>query len=120
MSDRRFARLVVAALLLGSVADAAAAEVSEAGHGGNPCFDIIEPKRYAQPPSPVLFNRCTGESWILVQDHTGKARRFSRASYRWAVLERDGTPAAQAAAPRPETPDAGRKCFVFTGRRFCE
>jgi hypothetical protein len=96
------------------------------------CFEIILPQRYMQPASPLLFNRCTGETWMLVgnrRDASGR-RGAGRHGYRWVALQVEGASAIDAERRRPlprsqdlrsdVTDETGKKCFVFTGRRFCE
>jgi hypothetical protein len=87
----------------------------------SPCFEIIAPQPNAQPRSPVLLNKCTGDTWLLVPRQGRRAR-----GYHWVRLAL-GEPAATATPAKPRTAappvaaTAGaQKCFVFNGRRFCE
>ena len=47
------------------------------------CFDIIDVTR--QPAQPILLNRCTGETWIAIQETLPKREDQLTASYvlRW-------------------------------------
>jgi hypothetical protein len=89
----------------------------------NPCYEIIVPQRQTPPDSPLLFNKCTGETWLLVR--TGKWNARTR-GYRWVSLEADNpariNPDARVApsAPAAKPPAPGEKCFEMAGRRYCE
>jgi hypothetical protein len=122
----------IALSLAGFSPDRAAAQ-SPSGPSAESCFEIIPPQRHAHPRSPLLFNKCSGETWLLVpsQAETAKGRR-SRLIYRWVLLEVEGTRDSKAAkdekrvtvAPQRaagEAADGGKPhCFMFVGRQFCE
>src|SRR5262249_26014113 len=97
------------------------------------CFEIVTPQRFAHPRSPLLFNKCTGQTWLLVPRYaeTATGKRTDRVVYRWATLEVEGTPHSEVSNPgrasavtkpaKTGTPSSGgAKCFVFMGRQFCE
>jgi hypothetical protein len=115
---------LVAALQSLFVVGAAAQPAGGAESDGR-CFEIIAPQRHAEPASPILFDKCSGRTWMLVRRHGG-GRHWHNAGYRWVSLARDGAGLpAQAVAPAPAVVSksprpGGRNCFVFTGRRFCE
>ncbi len=80
------------------------------------CFELIPARSRIEPPSPMLVDKCTGRSWLLVR---------SRGSYRWAMIDMDQ--ARPKATDRPVTDNQpmakdgdGQKCFAFNGRKFCE
>ena len=121
----RFAHTPMALLFVG-VSGVAGAQAQPGGLV-DACFEVIVPRRQT-PPAPLLVNRCTGATWLLMR--TGEAGVEGgrvRLPYRWVALEADrplpagreehvtapSTPSAKAAIP-------GKNCFEFTGRRFCE
>jgi hypothetical protein len=87
------------------------------------CFEIIAPQRYTQLSSPILFDRCTGETWMLVRSHAGSPEQTR---YRWVILERDSYP--EALTDRRQSLHTSHsvirpskdKCFQISERRFCE
>ena len=120
MSCQRLALIVLAASLVGAPSDGAFAQASGPKQAAGSCFEIILPQPQTQLTSPLLFDRCTGATWMLVRSGT-------RSVYRWASLAIDdpllaGGKDRVAVAPKPEAAPGspGRKCFEFTGRRFCE
>ena len=120
MSGQRLALIVLAASLVGAPSDGALAQASGPKQAAGSCFEIILPQPQTQLTSPLLFDRCTGATWVLVRSGT-------RSVYRWASLAIDdpllaGGKDRVAVAPKPEAAPGspGRKCFEFTGRRFCE
>ena len=121
----RLAWPVLAWCLVGVPNEGAAAPKQAAAS----CFEIILPQKPRDLTSPLLFNRCTGATWLLVRrgSASGGAGRRARAAYRWISLDIDDSAPAGgddrvADAPKPEAePGApAEKCFEFTGRRFCE
>jgi hypothetical protein len=119
----RCALAFLAASLAGAPSNGASAQVSESKRGAGSCFEMILPQRQMQLNSPLLFNRCTGATWLLVRNQgTGGS---ARPAYRWVSLETDDPLPARSKeyhAPKPAgVPNvAGSKCFEFSGRRFCE
>jgi hypothetical protein len=126
-------RAAILLLHLCFLAHPAAAQRVEPEKAAGTCFEIISPQRYTQPGSPLLFNRCTGETWLLMANRRDGSGRGAAGppSYRWVALEVAGAPLndtkrTQLLAPpspgmRPHPADEpDKRCFVFTGRRFCE
>jgi hypothetical protein len=116
-SCQRFALAVLAASLT-AAAYSARAQATGARPAAEACFEFILPQRYMQLTSPLLFDRCTGATWVLVKSG-------NRSVYRWVSLEIDDpitTSSGIAGVPRlqdkPIMPNA--KCFEFIGRHFCE
>ena len=118
MSCQRFALAVLAASLTAAAYHSARAQATGSRPAAEACFEFILPQRYMQLTSPLLFDRCTGATWVLVKSG-------NRSVYRWVSLEIDDpitTNSGIVAVPRledkPIVPNA--KCFEFTGRHFCE
>jgi hypothetical protein len=118
MSCQRLAFAVLAASFTAAAYHSAQAQAADARLAAEACFEFILPQRYMQLTSPLLFNRCTGATWMLVKSG-------NRSVYRWVSLQIDDpvtTSSAVAEVPRlqdkPIVPKT--KCFEFTGRRFCE
>ena len=92
ISLRSLMSTVAGASRLGLVLDACGS--SPAGS----CFEIIAPRQHTQPDSPLRFNKCSGETWLLVWAPK-EGRRAVRPIYRWSSLEVEGVPRAQADEP---------------------
>jgi len=129
MNFGRYTPLCILASSLVGLLASTATPAAETGRAAGSCFEIIVPQRDMQPASPLLFNKCTGATWLLVRSPaaSGGANRSGRPGYRWVSLEVDdpspsaakgGTADASIPAAGPARPD--EKCFEFTGRRFCE
>jgi hypothetical protein len=133
MTGNRFV-LAFVALWLAALCVTTAAPASEPAQSEGVCFEIIVPERGVPPARPLMFNKCTGATWVLVgryatARHGGRARRLV---YRWVSVDADrpvGTarekqsPAAATAILEPpiSAPAGSRqRCFVFAGRHFCE
>jgi hypothetical protein len=81
------------------------------------CFEIVAARSESHPSGSILLNRCSGQTWMLVQAYPSPAG--GTAVYRWSAIASDATaePRPSAGAPVATTSD---KCFMFQGRRFCE
>ena len=86
------------------------------------CFEIIRPQRHMDPRAPLLLDRCTGSTWLLVRSGSR-----DQLGYRWAPL--DAPVMVQATkrengnvAPKPAETGASptANCFSFAGRRYCQ
>ncbi len=105
------ATLAVAALWPAGANDAALAQGA-----GPACFEVIAARPNVEPPAPIMIDKCSGRSWVLIRN--GK-------SYRWSLIATetekpkttDRAP-MEGAAPAPE--GGPQKCFSFNGRKFCE
>lgn len=81
------------------------------------CFEVIPARPNVEPPVPIMIDKCSGRSWVLVRN--GKI-------YRWSMIatETDKPKTADRAPMEgggPAAPDSGsQKCFTFNGRKFCE
>jgi hypothetical protein len=126
MRFKKFALLLVASFV--GLSGSAVAQGSDPDRSAGACFEIVVPQRNMPPARPLLFNKCTGATWLLVR-HPARAGNGERARlvYRWVSLEADrpllterGEPAGTPSAPANGSGRPGQKCFEFTGRRFCE
>lgn len=113
MSGRgRAMRLV--AVGLGMIAGASAAQ-AQAPPTSGPCFQVIAGQADVAPAAPMLVDRCTGETFVLVRGprNDGKA-----ASYVWTPL---GKSAAEPAVRPTSTAKAATKagCFDYNGKSYC-
>jgi hypothetical protein len=97
-------------------ADSAHAERPRIERPAGPCFEIVAPPRHTDPNGPILIDRCTGKTRLLVR-HDGERRR---AGYRWVALAFEAAPHRPAAESLVQPRFDGQKCFVFSGRRYCE
>lgn len=97
--------------VLGMTISADALRAQEPGQGV--CFEL-HPAASAQPPhAPLLLNRCTGETFILVAGSSSKKRLAAPSGYRWLPVSKGR------AIPAVTAPAAGTKCFAYDGRKFC-
>jgi hypothetical protein len=79
------------------------------------CFEVIPARPNIEPPAPIMIDKCSGRSWVLLRN--GK-------SYRWSIISLE--------AEKPKTADrvqnegdaapggASPKCFSYNNRKFCE
>jgi hypothetical protein len=107
------------------------AQAGQSDHSATTCFQVFQPQRHTLPATPLLLNRCTGETWILVRRPVGTSnrKRSQEPAFRWialevdqaiAVSERKDVNVSSRPVPRKSLGVDGRKCFFFTGREFCE
>lgn len=81
----------------------------------SPCFQVIAGQPNVPPGAPVLVDRCSGDTFVLVR---AKGRN---AAHRWVPLSKsnaDSTEAAGPASPRSRT-KAAANCFSYNGRSYC-
>jgi hypothetical protein len=85
-----------------------------------PCFELIPARARIEPPVPMLVDKCSGRTWMLV--------RSGRAAYRWAAIDTETEKPKATDRPAIDTGPAdkaakdgsGAKCFTFNNRKFCE
>ncbi len=53
-----------------------------------PCFDIILTGANTPPPSPILLNKCTGETWMVLHSDVNLGDKEKGRSYSWYKMER--------------------------------
>lgn len=92
------------------------AAVSSVYAQGSTCFEVIPARPNIEPAAPIMIDKCSGRTWILVRG--GK-------SYRWSLITTEAEkPKIEDRAPIGGSEIApsqgGQKCFTFNGRRFCE
>jgi hypothetical protein len=108
MSRLRFAVLAPLASLLFCLFVPA---LARADNFAPACFQMIAAVPGTLPGSPMLFNRCSGDTYVLSRV---RHKKKSRVRYRWvpiAIGERQ-------AQPDPKV-SGGENCFEFNRRRFC-
>jgi hypothetical protein len=114
------------ALALAVPAGQAAAQSPQPAVQAGACFEVVPAQARPYPTGPILLNRCSGQTWLLVRSyHDGQDGGVGSLAYRWRPIATDDREAVLAPArserPAPRIPKAGRgKCFVFDGRTFCE
>jgi hypothetical protein len=81
----------------------------------SPCFHVIEGQANVPPGAPVLVDRCTGNTFVLVRAKGGAT------AYRWAPIGRSGEGETVAARPSSAVPraKATANCFSYNGRSYC-
>ena len=101
--------MAVAAMLLVSASAVLAQDT------GAVCFEVIPARPNIEPPVPILIDKCSGRSWVLIRN--GK-------SYRWSLIATESEKAKTADRVPNEgsaLPGSGsQKCFTFNNRKFCE
>ena len=57
------------------------------GHGQErgPCWKIVAPAQNMSPFAPMLLDRCTGKTWLMVRERIPGSKPAS-VSYRWAPI----------------------------------
>ena len=77
------------------------------------CFQMLPATPDTLPGSPMLLNKCTGDTYVLSRVRYKKKSRV-RTIYRWvpiAIGDRQAQPVPKVSG--------GENCFEFNGRRFC-
>lgn len=56
------------------------------------CFEIISPTEDTAPNSPIMLDKCTGETWVIlrVTEPLEKGETVPGFSYTWYKIERYG------------------------------
>jgi hypothetical protein len=80
------------------------------------CYEVIPARAKIEPPAPMLVDKCSGRTWLLVR--AGRA-------YRWAAVAADeekpkATDRPVVDAQPARTDKDAQKCFTFNNRKFCE
>lgn len=79
------------------------------------CYEMFAAEINTLPGSPMLINKCTGQTYVLTRAPAKKAA--GGPTYRWLPIAMDDAPAVKA-QPATAAP-ANRNCFTFDGRQFC-
>ena len=117
----RAAGIVMALTLIGLTGGQARAQAAPEAAVAT-CFEVVRPQGRLRLTGPILLNRCSGESWVLVRTYAGDDRLV----YRWRPIAIERREAAFRPRSRPATEapqvsrPSGSKCFIFDGRKFCE
>ena len=69
-------RLAIATLAALVIAFAQAAQ-AQGGGSASVCFEVIAARPNVEPPAPIMIDKCSGRSWVLIRN--GK-------SYRWSLI----------------------------------
>lgn len=85
-----------------------------------PCFELIPAHARIEPQAPMLVDKCSGRTWVLV--------RSKRGAFRWAAIHSDSEMPKATDRPATDTQPANKadkegdakKCFTFNNRKFCE
>jgi hypothetical protein len=53
-----------------------------------PCHEIINPGRYMPPSSPILLDKCTGETWMMLRSDLPleKGERTPGRTWKWYLI----------------------------------
>jgi hypothetical protein len=90
------------------------------------CYELVPTQSNAVPGAPILVNKCTGDTYILsrVVASDGKPAESSSQSFKWVpILMASPPPDARRTSrkePSRKPATAGRNCFAFNNRTFCE
>jgi len=115
------APLLLALPVAGLLGNAAVARAADSARDAA-CFEVIRPHPQTHPRVPLLLDRCTGATWLLVR---GESR--GPLGYRWAPLDAPPTVQTTKSDIGNVVPKVGEtqapptaNCFVFAGRRYCQ
>jgi hypothetical protein len=120
--------LLSTVLLLGA-GNSCLGQEPEPAKAATTCFEVLLPQGRAFPAAPLRFNRCTGESWILVRRGVRTSKRMRHdTGLRWVKLEvdpvttngRQNLSKSLRPLPRNSYKAGSQRCFTFVGRQFCE
>jgi hypothetical protein len=105
-----FAIFLVSAAVVGGggllLAGASAAEEPKRAPGTAACYEVVGPGNDSLPKSPILVNKCTGQTYLLVRSGGPKGPQ----KYDWVPI---------AIREQPQPTVASRRCFTYDGREFC-
>ena len=102
--------------LLPVVAMAQSAPPAPAAAGA--CYEMYPAEANTLPGSPMLINKCTGQTYVLARvPPSPKGKPIGGQTYRWMPIGMSDGPEVK---PGPAAAPAGRKCFSFDGRHFCQ
>jgi hypothetical protein len=71
-------RAIGAAIMASTSVMFASIDVASAQSTASFCYEVIPARPNIEPPAPIMIDKCSGRSWILV--------RNGRASYRWSLI----------------------------------
>ena len=106
------------AILLGAALVPLAVEAQSPPPLGGVCFEMIPASPKTLPGTPILLNKCTGDSFFLSRKQPAMAGgRKAEATYQWLPI--GGAVAAEGKAKFEQSGSVGAKCFSYDGRQFC-
>ncbi len=70
-------RAIGAAIMASTFAMLASIDVASAQSAASFCYEVIPARPNIEPPAPIMIDKCSGRSWILVRN--GRA-------YRWSLI----------------------------------
>jgi hypothetical protein len=106
---------ILASLLLGQWHGASAqSEPSQTAQ--KDCLEFVAGRPDTPPGAPMLINKCTGHTFVLVTKQPAGPRGAKHVHYFWQRIPMREPPSDLASA----RPAAGSKCFAYENRLFCE
>jgi hypothetical protein len=106
------------AILMGAALIPFAVEAQSPPPPDGVCFEIVPGTSEMLPGSPILLNKCTGDSFFLSRKQPpASAGRKAQATYQWLPIGR--AIAVEGMAKLEPSGTAGAKCFSYDGRQFC-
>ena len=106
------------AILLGAALVPLAVEAQSPPPSGGVCFEMIPASPKTLPGTPILLNKCTGDSYLLARKQpTAAGGRKAEAAYQWLPI--GGAVAIEGKAKLEQSNSVGAKCFSYDGRQFC-
>ena len=118
MMQRRLTKgvaCILAPLLLGFW-HCASAQSDLGKTGQESCLEIIAGRAGIPPGAPMLFDKCTGHTFMLIKTRGQGFRGGKPARYVWERIPMREPLSALASTRRAPT----SKCFAYDNRLFCE
>ncbi len=104
-------------VLLGAALVPLAVEAQSPPPPDGVCFEMVPAIPKTLPGTPILLNKCTGDSFVLSRmPPNAPGARKAEATYEWLPISRV---AAEGKAKFEKSGTVGAKCFSYDGRHFC-
>jgi hypothetical protein len=78
------------------------------------CFELVARQPGTPPDAPMLINKCTGKTFVLVT-RSRRSQAGKPSQYVWEPI-----PIADPVRDMAGSRSAGKKCFAYDKRLFCE
>jgi hypothetical protein len=112
----RLSLIAVFTCILSSLGHGASAQSESSHTAQKDCIEFVAGRRDTPPCAPMLINKCTGHTFVLVTRQPSGSRGAKHVHYLWQrIFMREPPPELASTRTAP-----GSKCFAYENRLFCE